>query len=125
MKYTDAPHLSAVEASENGQPLQLVEALRLMRSNLEEPLTTEEIARSTGQSRRQLESLFREHMKIAPTSHYLLLRLERARSLLRSASSSVIQVGLSCGFATGAHFSLAYRTRFGITPRQERYSTRA
>lgn len=98
----------------------LAEALALMQANLAEPLPTEEVARLVGVSRRQLERLFRQHLDALPSRWYLALRLQHARALLRQTHQSVLQVGLGCGFASGPHFSNAYRAHFGHTPRDER-----
>lgn len=98
----------------------LAEALALMQANLAEPLPTEEVARLVGVSRRQLERLFRQHLDALPSRWYLALRLQHARTLLRQTHQSVLQVGLGCGFASGPHFSNAYRAHFGHTPRDER-----
>jgi transcriptional regulator GlxA family with amidase domain len=102
-----------------GQP-KLMEAVKLMEANFEEPLPTEDIARLVGVSRRQLERLFKQHLDSLPSRYYLELRLGRARQLLRETSQSILQIGLSCGFSSGPHFSSAYRTHFGTTPREER-----
>ena len=96
------------------------EALELMQANLSEPLPTEDIARLVGISRRQLERLFRQHMDTLPSRYYLELRLKAARRQLKQTSQSILQIGLSCGFVSGPHFSTAYRTFFGHTPREER-----
>ncbi|MEJ6001304.1 GlxA family transcriptional regulator [Paucibacter soli] len=98
----------------------LAEAVALMEANLGEPLSTEDIAGLVGVSRRQLERLFKQHLDTLPARWYLSLRLERARRMLRQTSQSVLQIGLSCGFATASHFSNAYRAGFGCTPREER-----
>jgi transcriptional regulator GlxA family with amidase domain len=98
----------------------LSEALALMESNLSEPLSTEDVARLVGVSRRQLERLFRQHLDALPSRWYLSLRLARAQQLLRQTPQSVLQIGLACGFASGPHFSNAYRAHFGHTPRDER-----
>ncbi|KZE34944.1 GlxA family transcriptional regulator [Crenobacter luteus] len=98
----------------------LTEAVMLMEANLEEPLTTDEIARLTGQSRRQLERLFKQYLDTAPSRYYLQLRLEKARGLLQRTNKSVAQIGLCCGFSSGPHFSTVYRAHFGIAPREER-----
>lgn len=98
----------------------LVQAVMLMEANLEEPLTTDEIAGHVGVSRRQLERLFKQHLESVPSQYYLELRLNRARQQLRQTSKSIIQIGLSCGFSSGPHFSSAYRNHFGSTPREER-----
>lgn len=98
----------------------LAEAVALMEANLGEPLPTEDIARLVGVSRRQLERLFKQHLDELPSRYYAELRLARARRLLQQTPQSILQIGLACGFATGSHFSNAYRARFGHTPRDER-----
>ncbi|GAA5184421.1 transcriptional regulator ArgR [Niveibacterium umoris] len=103
-----------------GGSAKLAEALALMEANLSEPLPTEDIARLVGVSRRQLERLFKQHLDALPSRYYLDLRLTRARRLLQQSSQSILQIGLACGFASGPHFSNAYRSHFGRTPREER-----
>ncbi|RHW21952.1 GlxA family transcriptional regulator [Pseudomonas jilinensis] len=103
----------------------LTQAVILMESNIEEPLTTDEIARHVCVSRRQLERIFKQYLNSVPSQYYLELRLNRARQMLLQTSKSIIQIGLSCGFSSGPHFSSAYRNCFGITPREDRNQRRA
>lgn len=103
----------------------LTQAVILMESNIEEPLTTDEIARHASVSRRQLERIFKQYLNRVPSQYYLELRLNRARQLLQQTSKSIIQIGLSCGFSSGPHFSSAYRNCFGVTPREDRNQYRA
>lgn len=98
----------------------LSEAVTLMETNLEEPLSTDEIAALVGLSRRQLERLFKQYLDNLPSRYYLELRLKRARQLLQDSHHSIVQVGLMCGFSSGSHFSTAFGLLFGITPREER-----
>ncbi len=102
-----------------GQP-KLIEAVTLMEANIEEPLTTDDLAFHVGVSRRHLERLFKKHLQTVPSRYYLELRMERARQLLQQSDRPVLQVGLACGFSSASHFSTAYRNYYGITPRQER-----
>ncbi len=101
------------------QPV-LAESLRLMETHIEEPLNTDDIANLVGISRRQLERLFKQHLGNMPARYYLELRLQRSRALLLESHHSIVQVGLMCGFSSGAHFATAYGALFGITPREER-----
>jgi AraC family transcriptional regulator, L-arginine-responsive activator len=98
----------------------LSEAVTLMEANIEEPLSTDEIAQLAGISRRQLERLFKQYLGSLPSRYYLELRLQRARQLLRDTNHSIVQVGLMCGFSSGSHFSTAFGALFGNTPREER-----
>jgi len=98
----------------------LTMALELMENNIEEALSTEEIARLVHISRRQLERLFKQFLGTMPAKYYLQLRLERAKLLLSTTNTSIVQVGLSCGFSSGPHFSASYRSFYDITPREER-----
>lgn len=98
----------------------LTEAVTLMESNIEEPLSTDDIANLVGISRRQLERLFKQYLGSLPSRYYLELRLQRARQLLLDTNYSIVQVGLMCGFSSGSHFSTAFGALFGNTPREER-----
>jgi len=98
----------------------LSEAVTLMESNIEEPLSTDDIAGLVGLSRRQLERLFKQYLGSLPSRYYLELRLQRARQLLLDTNHSIVQVGLMCGFSSGSHFSTAFGALFGNTPREER-----
>jgi transcriptional regulator GlxA family with amidase domain len=98
----------------------LTEAVTLMEANIEEPLSTDDIAGLVGLSRRQLERLFKQYLGSLPSRYYLELRLQRARQLLLDTNNSIVQVGLMCGFSSGSHFSTAFGALFGHTPREER-----
>lgn len=115
-----APLGARLVAQQGGGSAKLAEAVALMEANLAEPLPTEEIARLVGVSRRQLERLFKQHLDALPSRWYIALRLARAQRLLRQTPQSVLQIALGCGFASGPHFSNAYRAHFGRTPREER-----
>ena len=103
----------------------LTQAVMLMEANIEEPLTTDEIAQHVCVSRRQLERIFKQYLNRVPSQYYLELRLNKARQMLMQTSKSIIQIGLSCGFSSGPHFSSAYRNFFGTTPREDRNQHRS
>jgi transcriptional regulator GlxA family with amidase domain len=98
----------------------LINVVALMEQHLEEPMARAELARQTGLSIRQLERLFRKYMGRTPTRYYQELRLQRARTLLKQTSLSVLDIALACGFVSASHFSKCYREFFAKTPREER-----
>jgi len=71
-------------------------------------------------STRQLERLFRKYLGHSPTKHYQLIRLERARYLLRQTSMPILSIAMACGYESASHFSKSYNEHFGCTPSTER-----
>ncbi|MFC5742543.1 GlxA family transcriptional regulator [Dyella tabacisoli] len=98
----------------------LVQAIGIMEDNLEVPLGAETLAARVAVTCRQLQRLFREHMRITPGEFYMRMRLQRARQLLRHTDMNVLEVGMTCGFSSSSHFSRAYRVQFGVCPRSDR-----
>ena len=97
-----------------------LKALAMMEERIERPLSRDALASAAGVTVRQLERLFAAHLGQSIASHYLGLRLERARKLLRQTSLPVVEVAFACGFAASGHFSRVYKARFGVAPSAER-----
>jgi len=98
----------------------LIEAVTLMEANIEEPLSTDDLAHHVQLSRRHLERLFKKHLHNVPAKYYIELRLTQARKLLRQSDKTILQIGLLCGFSSASYFSTAYKNHYEITPREER-----
>ncbi len=99
---------------------ELIEVVRLMEANIEEPLSLEELSRLVALSQRHLQRMFKMFLHVSPTHYYLTLRLRRARELLRNTDASISRVTATCGFHSPCHFSKAYRAQFGHAPSTER-----
>ncbi len=98
----------------------LIEAVTLMEANIEEPLSTDDLAHHVKLSRRHLERLFKKYLHNVPAKYYIELRLTEARKLLRQSDKTILQIGLLCGFSSASYFSTAYKNHYNITPREER-----
>lgn len=59
---------------------------------------------------------FQQATGLTPHRHLLERRLERACRLLAEDTQPVSVVAHHCGFAGAAHFSTAFRQRYGVTP---------
>ena len=120
MRPQDAEQRIPLKARIGSSQPKLIEAVTLMETNIEEPLSPDDLAYHVGLSRRHLERLFKKHLDKVPSRFYLQLRLDKARQMLRDTDRSIVEVGMSCGFSSASHFSTTYRTHFNVTPRQER-----
>ncbi|MBN9235185.1 MULTISPECIES: AraC family transcriptional regulator [Phyllobacteriaceae] len=88
----------------------------LARSNL----STDEIARHMGCSRRYLHRAF-EGEGMTLERFVWDRRLERSReALLASADVSISEIAFACGFNSSAHFSRAFKAKYEVAPRELR-----
>ena len=97
----------------------LLTVLKAMEENLEEPLSREQLAELAGVSLRQLERAFRSTLQRGVHQHYLALRLERSRQLLRETSLAIVEIALATGFGSASQFARAFRRVFGFSPSAE------
>ncbi|WP_259779700.1 GlxA family transcriptional regulator [Aestuariispira ectoiniformans] len=95
-------------------------AVDLMESHLEDPLRPVDIADMLDISLRELERSFRKALHSSPGAYYRMLRLEKARALLQQTDMSIMEVAVASGFSSSAHFSRAYKDRYGHPPSQDR-----
>lgn len=98
----------------------LIEAIEMMRENIEEPPTAAQIARRIGISPRQVQRLFERHLHTTPKKYFLEIRLERARHLILQTETPVTEIAFACGFASLGHFSRLYKSTYGESPLMQR-----
>lgn len=120
--------LAMASLSEAALPSDLAEARRrrvrhFCRRNLASPhLSVDVVARGTGLSRAAIHRLFRDQ------THTLMqwVQLERLEACRRVLTQHCVQqptltdIALAHGFKTSAHFSAAFRQRYGQSPRDYR-----
>jgi len=82
--------------------------------------STKEIAEALGISSSYLQARFRESCGVSLGRHLRRLRLEKARGLLRMSTQRVSDVATACGFSSVFIFSRAFRTLYGVSPREYR-----
>lgn len=95
-------------------------ALEFIRKNLHRPITSEELVRAAGISRRPLEKRFRRLLGTSPSAEITHLRVERAKDLLISTTFKIEEVATSCGFEDGHQLAIVFKRTLGITPREFR-----
>ena len=94
----------------------LLQSLDYMSANIEEPLSTREIADKLEVSVRQIEPMFRKFIGRSPGRHDKFLRLEHTKNLLATTDLAIIQIALATGYTSPSHFSKTFRAEYGETP---------
>lgn len=98
----------------------ILRVLAAMEASVEEPMARSALAKTAGLSVRQLERRFAGLIGETIGRHFVRIRLDSARHLLRTTRLSITDVGIACGFRSSSHFSRSYLGRYGISPGADR-----
>jgi AraC family transcriptional regulator len=101
-------------------PVRLRKVKEFVHAKMEDELSLGELAQSVGLSTAHFAEMFRKSMGETPHQFVLRVRIERAKEMLRSAESRVLDVAIACGFKTQQHFARVFRQLCGATPTEYR-----
>ncbi|TXN27429.1 GlxA family transcriptional regulator [Methylobacterium sp. WL19] len=85
-------------------------------ANLSEDLSLARLAHRAAMSERSLMRLFREELHTTPARYVEAARVEAARSILETGTTSIQQVAHRCGFGSTDTLRRAFLRHFGIAP---------
>jgi AraC-like DNA-binding protein len=98
----------------------LSRVLAYIDQNICEPITLENLAATAGLSRMYFSRQFQAATGLSPHEYVLRKRIERAQQRLAATADPLVEVGLSVGFQTQAHFTTVFKKFVGYTPLQWR-----
>ena len=101
-------------------PARLRRVKEFVHAKMEDELRLSELAQSVGLSTAHFSEMFRKSMRETPHQFVLRVRVERAKEMLRSAESRVLDVAIACGFKTQQHFARDFRQLCGASPTEYR-----
>jgi transcriptional regulator GlxA family with amidase domain len=114
-----APQPQTALDAEVGDP-RVRRALSIIEQNLSEPLDLADLAARVGLSPRQLGRLFLAEVGASVQEHARRQRLAHGAALLAQGDRPVAEIAQDCGFTDAAHFTRAFRARYGMTPAKAR-----
>lgn len=95
-----------------------------IHDNYPNPINNRVIASELGYHPYYLARVFAESEGISLHRYLSEFRLRSAMQLLRSTTEPIEQIAASCGFATPAHFTAAFKAEYGCVPSDIRRSKR-
>ncbi|MER9202334.1 GlxA family transcriptional regulator [Mesorhizobium sp. M0933] len=98
----------------------LVAAIKIMEENIELPLSLASLSNRMEISRRQLERLFKGHVRTTPAKFYLNLRIEHSKRLIEGTQLPIIDIAIASGFVSSSHFAKCFKAIHGISPQRVR-----
>jgi AraC family transcriptional regulator len=118
--------VATVRVHTNGRQIQALQNWRLKRVldyidvHLSSKITLFDLAAVAGLSRMHFASQFREATGLRPHEFLLRRRVQRAEELMTDPAMTVLEIALTVGFQTQAHFTTVFRRFTGYTPRRWR-----
>ncbi|MDF0516930.1 AraC family transcriptional regulator [Bradyrhizobium yuanmingense] len=102
------------------QKWRLKRVMQYIDDNLAAKVTLQNLAVVAGLSRMHFAAQFRAAVGLRPHEYLLKRRIERAQELLRQTDVSLVDIALTVGFQTQAHFTTVFKRFVGDTPYQWR-----
>jgi AraC family transcriptional regulator len=100
----------------------LKRAIDYVEAQLDKPVSLADVASSAGLTRMHFAAQFRAATGLRPHEYLLRRRIERAQEMLLGTGMSLVDVALSVGFQTQAHFTSVFKRYTGQPPRAWRES---
>lgn len=93
------------------------EAINYIEQNFQNNITIEDIAAVCGINRSYFGKIFRSSIGRSPQEFLMNYRMVKAAELLKLTSLSIAEIGSAVGYENQLHFSRAFKTIYGISPR--------
>lgn len=94
-------------------------------THLDRRITLPDMAATARLTRMHFAAQFRAATGVRPHDYLLRRRIDRACSLLRESQLPLVEIALSVGFQTQAHFTTVFKRFAGDTPCRWRHKTMA
>jgi AraC-like DNA-binding protein len=96
------------------------EALAYIEHNYMNDISVESIAESSGLNRSYFGKIFKESVGKSPQEFLISYRMIKAAELLRRTRYSINEIGCAVGYPNQLHFSRAFKSVYGVSPRNWR-----
>jgi AraC-like DNA-binding protein len=97
-------------------PWRLRRATDYIDAHLGEKMSLADVASASGLSRMHFAALFRASTGLRPLKYVQRRRIEHAQETLANSDMPVVDIALSVGFQSQAHFSTVFKRLVGESP---------
>ena len=120
---TQQPEQTALATEKETQLETIID--QFLWDNLQRPLTVAEIAAHVGMSERNLFRRFRQITGQTLTQRLMILRVQRAQTLLEESEAALGEIAQQVGIANPPYLCRCFKQQTGMTPHQYRISMRS
>jgi len=94
------------------------QAKEIIISRMAEPPTLAELSEEIGLSLKKIKEGFKQIYGDSVFSFLFDYKMEYARKMLETGQHNVNEVGLKVGYSTSSHFIVAFKKKYGTTPKK-------
>ena len=94
--------------------------MQFLREHLAEPITVADLAASVSLSTSHFSALFKKRTGQPVLRYLTMLRMARARELLRVTNWTVATVAAEVGYPDAFYFARQFKKVHGVSPREHR-----
>ena len=100
------------------------QALKFIGENLSQPIGSPQIANALGVKRTDLDARFRKHLGRSVGEEIRRQRFAHVKLLLETTDRPISTIAQKTGYCTPAHLTNAFKTTFGLSPKEWRNKAR-
>ncbi|NLR90018.1 MULTISPECIES: AraC family transcriptional regulator [Flammeovirga] len=93
-------------------------AKEILKDKANTKITIDELSKECGLSGSRLRALFKETFGITIHQFQQDERLETSRKMLLEGNMTIMMIAMELGFSSASHFTMAFKKRFNITPKE-------
>jgi AraC family transcriptional regulator len=101
-------------------PAQLRRVIEYIQEQIDRDIHVTQLAETAGLSTAHFSQMFRRSTGYAPHQYVLRARIERAKRMLHSGQTRVVDIAVACGFETPQHFARVFKRLCDATPTRYR-----
>lgn len=111
--------------SENNRDALLNIILNYMHAHINEKITMAELEKCSSLNKTTVNSLFKRTFSTSPMNYFLMMKIDRAKQLLREDNYNVSQISEILGYSSIHYFSRQFKRFTGMSPNEYSRSIKA
>lgn len=94
--------------------------LKHLHLNIESQISLKKLSKDLNLSEGYISDCFKKHMGITIMKYAKKIRIDRAKVLLITTTTSILEIGLTLGFHDQSHFHKVFKSFTGLSPSEYR-----